>query len=94
MQEPGNEKLRIGGVVDELDENPKIERTFHPRCQPLSLPTKCRLRLREIRNELRDLAAEVGEKNYWLRRELISSAVNVTDAISWIDGDEEKEVRG
>jgi len=86
MQEPGNETLRIGGVVDELDENPKIERTFHPR----SLPTKCRLRLREIRNELIDLAAEVGEKNYWLRRELMSSAANVTDAISWIDGDEEK----
>ena len=91
MQEPGNEKLRIGGVVDELDENPKIERTFHPRCQPLSLPTKCRLRLREIRNELRDLAAEVGEKNYWLRRELISSAANVDGAMSWIDSAEDTD---
>lgn len=88
MHEPGNETLPIGGVVDE---NPKIERTFHPRVSPLGLPIKCRLRLREIRNELRDLAAEIGDRNHWLRRELISSAANVDGAMSWIDSAEDTD---
>jgi len=87
MHEPGNETLPIGGVVDE---NPKIERTFYPRPSPGSLPVKCRLRLREIRNELWNLATEIGDRNRWLRRELISSAANVDGVMSRIDSAEEE----
>ena len=46
--------------------------------------------MREIRNELWNLATEIGDRNRWLRRELISSAANVDGVMSRIDSAEEE----